>query len=133
MRLTLVYAIVASIAMMANLAAQQLVLTLTGGALRLMWPVAVGTGVGLLVKYVLDKRFVFCFRAAGIGHDARLFVLYAGLGLVTTLVFWGFEFGFQWWFGTAAMRYAGATLGLALGYLAKFHLDRRFVFCGTQS
>ena len=38
------------------------------------------------------------------------------------------EYAFHWLFGVDAMRYAGGALGLALGYLVKFRLDRRFVF-----
>ncbi len=130
MKLALVYAIVASIAMTANLAAQSLLIAFSGGALALVVPVAFGTAIGLLVKYLLDKRYVFRFRTQNVGHDARLFAVYAALGLVTTLIFWGFEFGFQWWFGNALMRDTGAAIGLSLGYFAKYHLDRRFVFCG---
>jgi putative flippase GtrA len=50
------------------------------------------------------------------------------MGVVTTAVFWGFEFGFDHLFGTREMRYAGGVIGLAIGYVAKYQLDKRFVF-----
>jgi hypothetical protein len=43
-------------------------------------------------------------------------------------VFWGFEFGFNSAFQDKNMRYLGGLIGLAIGYWAKYHLDKRFVF-----
>jgi len=50
------------------------------------------------------------------------------MGLATTLIFWGFEFSFHYFFETKEMRYLGGVIGLAIGYLTKYHLDKRFVF-----
>ena len=50
------------------------------------------------------------------------------MGLVTTVIFWGFEFGFDHLFETREMRYLGGIIGLAIGYYAKYQLDKRFVF-----
>jgi putative flippase GtrA len=50
------------------------------------------------------------------------------MGIVTTIVFWGFEFSFHLLFETKEMRYLGGILGLAVGYLTKYHLDKRYVF-----
>jgi putative flippase GtrA len=61
-------------------------------------------------------------------HDLQTFILYTAMGVVTTLVFWGFEFGFNSAFQDKNMRYLGALIGLAIGYWAKYHLDKRFVF-----
>ncbi|WP_256996365.1 GtrA family protein [Methylococcus capsulatus] len=88
----------------------------------------VGTAVGLVVKYVLDKKYIFRFKVKGLGHDSRTFALYTLMGLVTTGVFWGFEFGFDYLFQTRTLRYAGGVIGLALGYWMKYHMDKRFVF-----
>ncbi len=96
------------------------------------YPVAVsvfaGTGIGLLVKYMLDKRYIFSFRARNLAHDGRTFVLYALMGVITTVIFWGFEFGFQYLFASKHMRYTGGIIGLAIGYWAKYYLDKRFIF-----
>ncbi|MCL1962124.1 MAG: GtrA family protein [Desulfovibrionaceae bacterium] len=48
--------------------------------------------------------------------------------MATTVIFWGFEFGFHAPFGTRWMRYLGGVIGLAIGYVAKYGLDKRFVF-----
>jgi putative flippase GtrA len=128
MRLAIVYTIIALIATAANLGAQELTVRAWHGAFQIELSVFIGTGVGLVVKYVLDKIFIFRFRAASTLHDLQTFILYTGMGVVTTLLFWGFEFGFNSAFQDKNMRYVGALIGLAIGYWAKYHLDKRFVF-----
>ena len=50
------------------------------------------------------------------------------MGLFTTFVFWGVEFAFQYVFGTDGMRYLGGAIGLTIGSIIKYKLDKRFVF-----
>ncbi|MCE1274677.1 MAG: GtrA family protein [Chlorobiales bacterium] len=50
------------------------------------------------------------------------------MGVVTTVIFWGFEFGFDHLFGTRELRYLGGMIGLGIGYVSKYHLDKQFVF-----
>lgn len=54
--------------------------------------------------------------------------LVINLGILTTCVFWGMEIGFDFVFSTIHMRYAGAAIGLGLGYFFKYQLDKRYVF-----
>jgi len=133
MRLAIVYTIIALIATAANLGAQELTVRVWHGAFRIALSVFIGTGAGLVVKYVLDKIFIFRFRAVSTLHDLQTFILYSGMGVVTTLLFWGFEFGFNATFQDKDMRYVGALIGLGLGYWAKYHLDKRFVFRAAQA
>lgn len=128
MKLAIKYAILALIATAANIGAQDIVVRAYAGAFDVLISVAVGTGAGLVVKYILDKRYIFRFRARDAVHDGQTFALYTFMGLATTAVFWGFEFSFHHLFETKPMRYLGGILGLALGYLAKYHLDKRYVF-----
>ena len=127
-KLAMNYAIFALIATAANIGTQDIVIRTYGGDFHILVSVIVGTGVGLLVKYVLDKRYIFRFRARSITHDTLTFVLYSIMGAATTAIFWGFEFAFHHIFETKEMRYLGGIIGLAIGYLAKYYLDRRFVF-----
>jgi putative flippase GtrA len=127
-KLAIWYAIFALIATTANIGAQDLVIRTYRGAFEVLVSIVVGTGVGLVVKYILDKRFIFCFRTRSVAHDSQTFLLYTSTGLATTLVFWGFEFGFYHVFETKEMRYLGGIIGLAIGYLTKYHLDKRYVF-----
>lgn len=128
MRVALIYSLLAAIATATNIFSQDLVVRAYHGPYAILLSVLVGTGVGLIVKYVLDKRYIFSFTAQDIAHDGRVFLLYALMGLVTTAIFWGFEFGFHHLFESKEMRYLGGVIGLAIGYYAKYLLDRRFVF-----
>lgn len=127
-KLAISYVSFALIATVANIGAQDLVIRNYSGAFDILASVAVGTGVGLVVKYILDKRYIFRFRARSIAHDSQIFALYTAMGLATTVIFWGFEFGFHYIFETKEMRYLGGAIGLGVGYLIKYHLDKRYVF-----
>ena len=91
-----------------------------------------GTALGLVVKYALDKRWIFADTETGLRAHSRKFGLYTAMGLVTTAIFWAMETGFWLAFGTHAAREVGAVLGLAVGYVVKYQLDRRFVFAPRQ-
>lgn len=127
-KLAINYAIFALIATAANIGAQDLVIRSYSGAFNIFASVVVGTGIGLVVKYILDKRYIFRFRARSVAHDSHTFALYTVMGLITTVIFWGSEFGFHFFFETKEMRYLGGIIGLTIGYLTKYHLDKRYVF-----
>ncbi|HSX88125.1 MAG TPA: GtrA family protein [Pseudomonas sp.] len=122
------YALLAMIATFCNIGTQDVVSRNYWGPYSLSFSMLLGTAVGLMVKYVLDKRFIFKFKAQNIAHDSRTFLFYALMGVATTVIFWGFELAFAYLFDGAAMRYLGGIIGLAIGYVAKYELDRRFVF-----
>jgi putative flippase GtrA len=128
MSLAVLYAVIALVATAANIAAQELVVRAYAGPFAIAASVFVGTGVGLVAKYLLDKRYIFRFAARDTAHDAQTFLLYTAMGIATTALFWGFEFGFNHVFESKEMRYVGGLIGLGLGYWAKYHLDKRFVF-----
>lgn len=128
MKLAFIYAILALIATAANIGSQDLVIRSYSGPYAITLSIIVGTGVGLLLKYALDKRYIFRFRARDAVHDGQTFILYTLMGLATTVIFWGFEFAFQHIFQSDGMRYLGGVIGLAIGYLTKYHLDKRYVF-----
>lgn len=90
--------------------------------------IGIGTGVGLLAKYILDRNYIFAARGATLAKDTRRFALYTAMGAVTTLVFWATEWVFAAAFSAAWAKYLGGALGLAAGYLLKYQLDKRWVF-----
>lgn len=128
MRLAFLYSLLAVLATMANIGSQMLFVSLYSAAHAVLLSVIVGTGVGLWLKYILDKRYIFRYRTRGIRHEGQVFVLYSLMGVITTLLFWLVEFSFHAYFKSAEMRYAGGVLGLALGYWIKYRLDKRYVF-----
>lgn len=127
-KLAIRYAILATVATVANIASQEGTLHFYHGIYEIGCSIFVGTGVGLVVKYILDKRYIFRFKAKNYRHNSRVFILYVIMGLLTTLIFWGFEWAFQMLYETKEMRYFGGVIGLTLGYMTKYQLDKRFVF-----
>jgi len=132
-RTTLVirYAAFAVAATLANLAAQRVVLAIDDGPWGFAVAVFAGTLVGLVLKYMLDKRWIFEDRATGVAAHGRKFGLYTAMGVATTAIFWGTETAFWAIWGTDLARETGAVLGLAVGYIIKYRLDRRYVFSNS--
>lgn len=128
MQLALSYVLFALIATAVNIGMQECSMRIHDGRFAVALSMAVGTAAGLLVKYLLDKRYIFRFHARNLGHDARTLSLYVLMGLVTTAIFWAVELGFASLHASRAVRYLGAALGLAIGYLIKYQLDKRYVF-----
>ena len=127
-RLAQRYAAFAAIATLANLATQRLVLLAVEDAYGLILAVGAGTAVGLLIKYLLDKRWIFHDLSTGFAVHRRKFTLYTLMGVVTTLIFWVTETTFWLLWQTDFMRELGAVLGLTVGYVIKYNLDKRYVF-----
>lgn len=127
-KLAINYVSFALIATAANIGTQDLFIRAYSGNFAIFASVMVGTGAGLVVKYILDKRYIFRFQARSVVHATQTFGLYTVMGVFTTMIFWGFEFGFHHVFETKEMRYLGGVMGLAIGYLAKYHLDKCYVF-----
>lgn len=122
------YASFAALATLVNLLGQRVVLLAGTSAVHLLAAMVVGTGAGLVVKYVLDKRWIFDDRSTSLRDHGRMFGLYTLMGLATTVIFWGMETAFWSVWHTTLARETGAVLGLAIGYVTKYFLDRRFVF-----
>ena len=93
----------------------------------------IGTLAGLLSKYILDKKFIFYHKPKGKVDDAKKFIRYTIMGIFTTVIFWGTEIGFDKYFEDENAKYAGAVLGLSVGYIIKYFLDKKFVFKGKST
>lgn len=128
MKIALLYSIFAIIATAVNLSAQWVCVRLYDGVFYVILSMIIGTGVGLVVKYILDKRYIFKYQTQSIAHDSKVFVFYTAMGLITTVIFWGFELGFDYIYQSEKMRLVGGGIGLAIGYVSKYYLDKRFVF-----
>jgi putative flippase GtrA len=126
------YAFFAVVATLANLAAQRIVLSIGTSAFYFAAAVGAGTMVGLIIKYLLDKRWIFYDQGAGLKDHSQKFSLYTAMGVITTAIFWGAETAFWLIWQTDLMRELGAVIGLTIGYVVKYNLDRRFVFTDGQ-
>lgn len=88
----------------------------------------IGTIAGLICKYILDKKFIFYHTPKDKTDDAKKFFLYTLMGGFTTVIFWGTEMTFDYCFTSQYAKYAGGALGLSIGYIIKYHLDKKYVF-----
>jgi hypothetical protein len=89
----------------------------------------VGTFIGFISKYFFDKSFVFHYDVSQSNNsEGKTFFLYTLTGVFTTAIFWGFEISFNTMFESNIAKYIGATVGLGIGYLIKFFVDRKNVF-----
>lgn len=127
-QLALRYGAFAVVAILVNLLTQRAVLAVLGGDVGFALAVAAGTATGLVVKYALDKKWIFFDTSSGVAAHGRKFSLYTVMGIVTTLIFWGTETLFWLTWRTELMREVGAVIGLTVGYVIKYQLDRRYVF-----
>ncbi len=127
-KLALLYTAFAIVATFCNIIAQDISSYIYVGNFYIFISIVIGTGVGLVVKYILDKKYIFKYKTQNTKHDGKVFILYTIMGLFTTIIFWGFEFGFYIVFETKEMRYLGGIIGLMIGYICKYYLDKRFVF-----
>lgn len=129
-----IYTVFAVIATAANLGGQWVVVQIGEATLNLPHKALVflalvfGTGIGLVIKYVLDKTYIFQDRSTGAKTHAKKFGLYSLMGLATTVIFWGAEFLAVLASQHPAAMYVGGAIGLAIGYVVKYQLDKRFVF-----
>jgi putative flippase GtrA len=127
MTVPLRYVLFAGVSMLANLATQEVVFRLAPVA-ALAASILAGTAAGFAVKYVLDKNWIFYDDYTSHRDEVRKVTLYGLFSVFTTLIFWGFEVTFWLIWRSDAAKYAGAILGLTIGYCIKFALDQRFVF-----
>ena len=126
------YVVFAILATFVNLIVQRLVLWFGDGSAMLTLALAAGTAMGLLVKYFLDKHWIFKDLSVGATGLTRKFSLYTVMGIFTTLIFWGTEILFWLIWRTDMMREIGAIVGLSMGYFVKYHLDKRYVFTDSK-
>jgi len=127
------YAAFAVVSTIANLGTQRAILHYGDTVPYFAAAVGAGTIVGLVIKYMLDKRWIFFDPETGVKNHSRKFSLYTAMGVATTAIFWSTETLFWMIWQTEMMRELGAILGLSVGYVVKYNLDRRFVFFSKEN
>ena len=127
------YILFAAIAGAVNLSVQAILDRAYQGVFSVYMSLLAGTLVGLVVKYFLDKRFIFFDPTRGVVRRGWQFLRYGLTGVLTTTIFWGMELGAFHLFRDRPARYVGGALGLAIGYWLKYQLDKRVVFVGRSS
>ena len=122
------YIVFSIIATVLNLITQRIVLMGLDQSYGLLFAMLAGTLIGLVVKFVLDAKWIFYVRLSGTKTQSKRFGRYSLFGFITTCIFWGTEALFWIIWTTELARETGAILGLSIGYMMKYRLDKRFVF-----
>ena len=122
------YSIFALISTVFNLLFQYLSFLVYSGFSSLYVAMFIGTLSGLIIKYILDKKFIFYHEVEDTKDDAKKFALYSLMGVFTTIIFWGTEIAFDTLFEDKNAKYLGAVIGLSIGYIIKYFLDKKYVF-----
>ena len=128
MNMAIRYIYFAVISTLVNLLFQYISFYFYNGILSLYVAMFFGTLSGLILKYILDKKYIFYHKPKNKKDDGKKFLLYSLMGVFTTLIFWGFEIGFDFLFESEIAKYIGAIIGLSIGYVVKYFLDKKFVF-----
>lgn len=126
------YAFFSLLAIITNLAGQRMILLLGTKDSILIAAILTGSILGLLVKYVLDRKWIFRKPKTSIKINSKNFFLYSITGIFTTAIFWFTEITFWYIWQTDEMRELGAMIGLCIGYTVKYNLDCRYVFNKKQ-
>ncbi len=122
------YAFFAAISSLLNLLTQYLSFFIYTGYASLYIAMFVGTSIGLFTKYILDKKFIFHYDNVNNNFRNSRFFYYLLTGILTTSIFWGTEIAFFIIYSNQNAKYIGALIGLVIGYLIKYILDKRYVF-----
>lgn len=122
------YALFAGISTLINLVFQYLSILIYSNYASLYLAMIIGTAFGLGAKYLLDKKFIFYYEDRKKNFDSSTFFYYVMTGVFTTLIFWGLEITFYILCSNPNAKYLGALIGLTIGYLIKYFLDKKYVF-----
>ncbi len=126
--LAIKYTVFAIISTLFNLLFQYLSFLVYSDFASLYIAMFFGTLAGLVAKYILDKKFIFYHIPKDKKDDVKKFVLYSFMGVFTTIIFWGTEIIFDTLSQDPNAKYLGAVLGLTIGYVIKYFLDKKYVF-----
>ena len=127
MTVTMRYVLFAILSTVLNFAVQEAVVR-TLPRDPLLPSIVAGTIAGFIFKYILDKNWIFFDSYTSHSTEARKVFLYALFSIFTTMIFWAFEMVSWMIWQTSAAKYTGGAFGLAVGYVCKYALDRRYVF-----
>ena len=122
------YILFAFFATFFNLLTQRLILSFNKTNLFFFIAILSGTLIGLIIKFFLDKSYIFFDKNKHFSYVGEKFRLYTIMGIFSTLIFWGTESIFWIIWRKENIRELGAIFGLTIGYILKYRLDKRYVF-----
>lgn len=121
-----IYSIIVVFSSLVNIFFQRMTLEIYPSLLVLA--MLMGTGTGFLAKYLLDAKFIFKYRPKSLNDQVKVATKYGLMSVFTTLIFWGTELSFHHFVPMPESALWGAALGLTIGNLIKYRLDKKYVF-----
>ena len=122
------YSFFSTLSIIMNLLTQRFVLEISLSDLKLLYAIASGTIAGFILKYILDRNYIFNDSYANFSRETHKISKYAFFSIFTTGIFWFSELLFWQLYKTDLAREFGAVLGLTIGYYIKYNLDKKYVF-----
>lgn len=123
------YSLFAIISIFVNLLVQFIFFKLYSGPFYIYFGMILGTLAGLPTKYFLDKKWIFYHKSKSFFENIHNFILYSIMGVFTTMIFFMFELSFFYLLPQISYaKYIGALLGLIIGFIVKYFLDKKYVF-----
>lgn len=132
-KIAILYTLFAVVSTAINIGSQMLSIWTYKGPFAVEISILIGTAMGLPLRYVLEKKYIFDFTSENFIHDGKLFVFYSAMGVITTLIFWGTEYAFHLIYDTEFMRYLGGIIGLFISFYVKYQLDKKYVFVNNSN
>ncbi len=86
----------------------------------------VAVGITYIIKFFLDKFFVFKKTSLELKETSKEFLKYFGFAIITTIENIGIQFLMTNFFGTPLE--ISMVVALSIGYTTKFLFDRKYVF-----
>ena len=126
--ITILYIFFALLSTGVNLITQWFIFILFSNTFTIYIALFIGTFTGLVTKYFFDKKWIFYYTPKNRYDNFYKFILYSFMGAFTTIIFWGTEISFYYFFDFRGSQYVGGGLGLIIGYFLKYILDKRYVF-----
>jgi putative flippase GtrA len=128
MNTLLKYSVLVILQIFINLLTQFIIRQAYTGPFNFYLALAGGTIAGLIIKYPLDKKFIFNYAPNSISEDAKKFITYTYISVFTTLIFWAVEMAFHLLFDNQIYDYIGGFLGLIIGNFVKYQCDKAITF-----
>ena len=126
--ITIYYSLFAGLSTVVNINIQMFFILTYRGLYSVEVYIFIGTLVGLLLCYFLEKCYIFSFQSTNIKLNGLLFCFNNFMGVFTTVIFWETEDVFYLIFTSDLMLCLGGVLGLAIGCNIDDQLNNHFVF-----
>jgi len=120
------YFCVASSSIVLNILIQFLSVQIYRGIFFIELSIIIATLLTMPTRYFIEKNYVFYGLQKS--SDSLSFSMYTFSAIVSTIIFWSIEYSFHLIYYSDLLRYLGGILGLSIGFIIKFFIDKLYIF-----